>query len=163
RMAVLMQEMFRAVGARVDLEQTDFPTYVQRQESRQFDASMVAMQLDPTPSSIRQSWSSAAARTKDGGNFGAYANPAFDALVDSAITRSHPDAAHAYYRKAYAMLIADAPAIWLFEPMNFAGMQRRIHPTSMRADAWWAHLDQWSIPAAERTARDRIGLAQAKP
>ena len=163
RMAVLMQEMFRAVGARVDLEQTDFPTYVQRQESRQFDASMVAVQLDPTPSSIRQSWSSAAARARDSGNFGSYENPAFDALVDSAVTQTRPDAAHALYRKAYAMLIADAPAIWLFEPMNFAGMQRRIRPKGMRADAWWAQLDQWSIPVAERTARDRVALARNKP
>ena len=163
RMAVLLQEMFRAVGARVDLEQTDFPTYVQRQESRQFDASMVAVQLDPTPSSIRQSWSSAAARARDGGNFGSYENPAFDALVDSAVTQTRPDAAHALYRKAYAILIADAPAIWLFEPMNFAGMQRRIHPKGMRADAWWAQLDQWSIPVAERTARDRVALARNKP
>jgi len=47
--------------------------------------------------------------------------------------------------------------------MNFAGMQRRIHPKGMRADAWWAQLDQWSIPVAERTARDRVALARNKP
>jgi hypothetical protein len=59
------------------------------------------------------------------------------------------------------MLVGDAPAIWLYEPVNFAAVQRRVHPVGLRADAWWANLDRWYIPRAERIARDRIGPASA--
>lgn len=159
RMAVLMQAMFKAVGAQADIEAMDFPTHLQRLESRRFDASMNAAQLDPTPSSIRQSWSSAAMHARDGTNFGSYANARFDALVDSATARLDSAGANALYRRAYETLVADAPAIWLYEPVMFAGVQRRIRTADLRADAWWAHLDQWYIPPRERIARDRLGGA----
>jgi hypothetical protein len=45
--------------------------------------------------------------------------------------------------------------------VNFAAVQRRVHPVGLRADAWWANLDRWYIPRAERIARDRIGPASA--
>ena len=161
RMAVLLQSMLREAGAEVRLEPLDFPTWVQRMTTRHFDASMAGMQLDPAPSGIMQNWSSAAAQVKDGNNFGSYSNPAFDALLDSAVSRTDTAAAHRFYRDAYAMLISDAPAIWLYEPMNFAAVQRRVHPVGLRADAWWANLDRWYIPRAERIARDRIGAGAA--
>jgi len=157
RMAVLLQSMMREAGAEVTLEPLDFPTWVQRMTTRHFDASMAGMQLDPSPSGITQNWSSAAAHVKDGNNFGSYSSAAFDALLDSAASRTDTASANRFYREAYAMLIGDAPAIWLYEPVNFAAVQRRIHPVGLRADAWWANLDRWYIPRAERIARDRIG------
>ncbi len=59
------------------------------------------------------------------------------------------------------MLTDDAPAVWLYELRNFAGVHRRVHAAGMRADAWWADLADWSIPANERIARDQIGLRTA--
>jgi peptide/nickel transport system substrate-binding protein len=158
RAAVIMQEMFKKVGARAEIEQMDFPTHGSRQEERRFDASMNTMTSDGVPSTIRQLWGTAAAR--EGSNYGSYENPRFDALVDSAAKQMDPVKAGAYYRQAYQLLADDAPAIWLFEPLSFAAMQQRIHPVGMRANGWWLNLDKWYIPEAERIARDRIGLAR---
>lgn len=161
RAAVIMQEMFRKVGVRAEIEQMDFPTHGSRQEARRFDASMNTMSSDGVPSTIRQLWSTAA--VKEGSNYGSYENPRFDALVDSAASQMDPEKAGAYYREAYQLLADDAPAIWLFEPLSFAAMQQRIQPEGMRANGWWLNLKDWYIPQGERIARDRVGLSRESP
>ncbi len=157
RAAVIMQEMFRKVGVRADIEQMDPPTHGSRQDAGRFDASMNAMSSDGVPSTIRQLWSTAAAR--GGSNYGSYESPIFDALVDSAASQMDPARAAAYYRRAYQRLVDDAPAIWLYEPLSYAAMQQRIHPVGMRANGWWIDLREWYIPQEQRIARDRVGLS----
>ena len=122
---------------------------------------MNTMASDGVPSTIRQLWSAEA--VNGGSNYGSYNNPRFDALVDSATAQM--DTAHAgkYYRQAYQLLVDDAPAIWLFEPLSFAAMQKRIHPVGMRANGWWLNLHQWYIPESERIPRDRVGLEPERP
>ena len=78
--------------------------------------------------------------------------------MDSALTTTDPGRSKAYFRKAYETIIDDAPAIWLYEARPVAGVHKRIHMTGVRADAWWAGLPDWTIPAGERIDRDRIGL-----
>ena len=145
QMAVLLQDMFKRVGARMDIEHVDFPTMGDREEKHDFDAAFEGMTVDPTPSGIRQEWSTSAARAGGTSNTGYYTNPAFDALIDSAVAASSPKAAIAQYRRAYATLIDDAPAIWLYEGTTTAGMGTNVHPSHMRADMWWVNLADWSI------------------
>lgn len=163
RMAVLLQQMFKTVGAQADIDQMDFPTVGQRLAARRFDAAMNAMVSDGNPATVRQNWSIPAARARDGGNDGGYESPAFDALIDTASAQMDVAKARAYYHRAYQVLVDDAPAIWLYEPISFSAMQKRIHPVGMRADMWWANLDRWYIPASQRIARDRLGFAAARP
>jgi hypothetical protein len=61
----------------------------------------------------------------------------------------------AHFRNAYQTIIDDAPAIWFAEPKRIMAIHKRIHTTGMRADAWWANIADWTIPAGERIARDR--------
>jgi peptide/nickel transport system substrate-binding protein len=152
QMAVLLQDMFKRVGARMDIEHVDFPTMGNRMEKHDFDAAFEGMTIDPTPSGIRQEWSTSAARAGGTSNTGYYSNPVFDALIDSAVAASDARLAIAQYRRAYATLIDDAPAIWLYEGTTIAGMGTNVHPAHMRADMWWVSLADWSIgdgPAAK--------------
>lgn len=160
--AVILQAMFREVGVQADIEAADISTVRQRNESRQFQTLIEAMQSDGNPSSILQGWGIDAAKAKDGGNAGSYENPQFDALVDTAIAQFDPARARAYYFRAYSMLNEDAPAIWLWEPATVAAVQKRIHPVDMRADEWFANMSQWYIPSDERIPRDQIRLAEAQ-
>lgn len=160
--AVILQSMFHEVGVQADVESADIGTVRQRNESRQFQTVIEAMQSDGNPSSILQSWGIDAAKAKDGGNAGSYENPRFDALVDTAIAQFDPARARAYYFRAHSMLNEDAPAIWLWEPATVAAVQKRIHPVDMRADEWFANISQWYIPSDERIARDQIRLAEAQ-
>lgn len=163
QIGVLLQEQLRRVGARVDLEPLEFNLWLQRQSARDFDATIGAMRYDPSPATIRQMWSAASVRDADGSNYSGYASAAFDALVDSASSTYDPAASHDYYRRAYETIVQDAPAVWLYETVNYTAHHRRIHPVGLRADAWWARISEWSIPAAERIPRDRVGLVARVP
>jgi hypothetical protein len=51
------------------------------------------------------------------------------------------------YRRAYRILVEDAPAMWIYELRNVQGASKRIHPVGMRPDAWWADLADWTVDA----------------
>ena len=159
--ATLIQEQLRGVGVKVAVEQLDFAAFSERLQKGTFDAAVHLYSMDPSPAGVRQMWSTAALRANRGMNVGSYSNPAFDAAADSAAQSFEPARARAHYRRAYETIVADAPAVWLYEARPVAGVHRRVRVVGMRADAWWAGLADWSIPAAERIDRDRIGLRTA--
>jgi peptide/nickel transport system substrate-binding protein len=162
RMSVLLQQMFAKIGVLAELQQLELNLFQQRVHEGSFDAVINSIYLDPSPGSIRQTWGTQASRARGGDNLGSYENPVFDALVDSAVSAADPERSQAFYRRAYRTIIADAPAIWLYELAGTAGINERIHPAGIRADGWWYDLGDWYIPEEQRTARDRIGLAQAQ-
>ncbi len=158
RLAVLLQEQLRNVGARVTIQPLDLAAFGDRERARTFDAVVGGWHTDPSPVSIRQTWGTAGARSAAGSNFGSYVSPAFDAQVDSALFTSDPARARPHWLRAYQTIVDDAPAVWLFEPRLVAGVHRRVRVVGLRADGWWTRLADWSIPARERISRDRVGL-----
>lgn len=160
QMAVLIQEQLRQAGVKATIETLDFPALMQRQSDRDFDTMLWAWQLTPSPSGLRQTWTSASARAKSGSNFGSYENPQFDALVDSALAESNPERSMQLFARAYNVIIDDAPAIWLYEPETVIGIHRRIQTTRMRPDAWWLSIGDWTIPPGDRIPRDRVPAGQ---
>ena len=160
--ALLMQSQMKDVGAQVEVEQLEFNAFLERMRGRRFDMYIGLFNSDPSPSAIRQSWSSAGARP-DGSNAGSWRNAAFDALLDSAAMQPTAASMKSYYARAYRIAVEDAPAIWLYEPMFVAALDRRIQVTGVRPDAWWAGLPEWTIPPDRRIDRDRIGLRPGTP
>jgi peptide/nickel transport system substrate-binding protein len=159
--AVLLQDAFRRVGASARLDETDFATYVAKQGSHNFDTEMVVYLTDPSPTGFKQSWSTAGI-ARDGSNFPAYSNPTVDALLDSASNAFDPARTKSYARRAFEIIIDDAPGIWLYQPPTVAGLHKRIRTTRARTDGYWSGLADWWIPAGERTSRDQIGLRAAQ-
>jgi peptide/nickel transport system substrate-binding protein len=155
--SVLLQDAFRRVGAKADIDEVDFAGLMMKQSDRSFDTELALYGTDPSVSGFKQSWSSAGLG-KDGSNYPSYSNPTVDALLDSATNTFDPARTRAYARRAFEIIIEDAPGIWLYEPPTFAGIHTRIRTTPMRADAYWSGMADWWIPASQRTARDQIGL-----
>jgi peptide/nickel transport system substrate-binding protein len=159
RMAVLIQEQLRQAGVKVDVQQGDFRTVLDKMRSRTFDVIIGAWQTQPSPGAVRQSWGTAGSRARDGSNYGSYENPVFDAYIDSALASSDLPARRALFTKAYRVIIEDAPAIWLAEPTPTFGYHSRLQVVRMRPDAWWAHIGEWSIPEDKRIPRDNLPAA----
>ncbi len=155
--AVLIQDALRRVGAAVRIDESDFPSFTAGQLARTHDAEMGSYNPDPSVSALRQSWATAGIGG-DGQNYGSYSNPVVDALIDSAMTSFDAARTEDFAHRAFNRIIQDAPAVWLYENPSMAGVARRIHTTRIRADGYWSGLADWFIPAAERTARDRLGL-----
>jgi peptide/nickel transport system substrate-binding protein len=93
---------------------------------------------------VREEWASSEIR-KGGYNATSYSNPAFDAVVDSAVREMDPARSAALYQRAYRILTDDAAAMWIYELRNVHGVSPRITPVGIRADAWWADLADWSV------------------
>jgi len=161
KIAVLMQDEFKRVGVKVDILSVEPNVFERQQYAHSFDAAIETWLADPSPGGVRESWGSDAAHTEGSKNYGDYASSIFDSRVDSALGAPSRSAARVLYSRAFQTLIADAPAIWLFEPRNMVGIERRIHAAPLRADAWWAHLADWYVPADEQIARDHADAAQA--
>lgn len=164
RLAVLLQEQLRQAGAKVDVEQLDFPVLLERLRKRGFDAYIGQWNIQPSPGSVRGSWGTGGSRSTSGTNYGAYESPVFDANVDSALASFDQAARRAYFTKAYQTIIEDAPAIWLAELMPTVGYHSRLELAPLRSDAWWAHIADWWIPADKRIPRDNApGAASTAP
>ena len=159
QIAVVLQDMFKSVGAAIEIERVDFPTLGARQVAHDYDMTFEGMILDPTPSGIRQEWSTMAAKAGGVPNSGYYSNPAFDATVDSAVAAMDPKVGIAMYRRAYAIIGNDAPGIWLYQAPTMAGMSTNVHPAPMRADMWWVHLNEWTIDGGAGPKGATVALA----
>jgi peptide/nickel transport system substrate-binding protein len=154
--AVLLQAQFKKIGAEVKIQQLEPNAFVRAESSHDFDAVMQTWHMDANPASIVQIWGSVAAHDSAGTNYGGYSDPKFDRQMDSALAATQLSDAQPLFKQAYQTIVNDAPAIWLYELKGAVGVNHRIHITTIRPDAWWIHLASWSIPAADRIARDRI-------
>ena len=144
KLAVLLQEQWRRAGVAMRIESIEANTFGERLDDRKFDAVLNAWHIDPTPSSVREEWASSEIK-KGGYNATSYSNPAFDAVVDSAVKEMDPARSAALYQRAYRILTDDAAAMWIYELRNVHGVSPRINPVGIRADAWWADLADWSV------------------
>lgn len=147
RYAILLQNQWKQVGADVRLETLELNTFGARLEKKNFDALLNAWHIDPDPAAVREEWTSS--QTGPGGfNIVSYGNAAFDATVDSAAREFDPARSVPLYRRAYRILVDDAPAVWLYEPRGVFGVGPRIQVFGIRPDAWWANIADWSVTAA---------------
>jgi peptide/nickel transport system substrate-binding protein len=154
RMGPLVQEQLRRMGIRVALENLEPSTVGDLQTRGAFDASLDAWVMPSSQDGMRLAWGTSGIGS-NGGNYGSYSNPRFDALLDSALWAT-PGEARAKFTAAYAVINDDAPAVWLYEPLKILGIHGRVQTTPMRPDAWWFGLADWSIRPSERILRDRL-------
>ncbi len=59
------------------------------------------------------------------------------------------------------MIIDDAPAVWLYEPLTVIGIHRRFDMPALRAGGWWLDIPRWSVRPGEQIKRDREVPASA--
>jgi peptide/nickel transport system substrate-binding protein len=142
--ATLLQAQYHKFGVTVTVEPLEVNAFVQRLTHGEFDAVLNAWHSDPSPAAVLQAWGSDAL-PPSGANFAGYQSGTFDALVDSASRSFDPARARSYYGRAYQVINTDAPAVWLYEATNESGVNRRVHVTGTRADAWWAALADWTV------------------
>lgn len=154
--AVLLQAELKAVGVDLRILPLEFNLFQRRTAAGDFDASFFSLTLDPTPSSLRQFWSSASV---GGDNVGGYASPAFDSILAEAVAAPSRAAAAPLWAAALDRLNDDVPAIFLYAPRNNAAVHRRFDGVSIRPDSWLATVAAWSVPPDRRLPRDRAGLA----
>jgi peptide/nickel transport system substrate-binding protein len=144
---VLVQSQLAKVGVAVTVTPIEIGLFASRLEKGDFDAALNMWRESASPAGMRAVWGSPKGRDI-GANYGRYANASFDALVDSASASFNAAERRALFTRAHQLIVDDAPAVWLYEPRNFAAINRRIEPVGMRVDAWWASLPDWRVTGA---------------
>jgi peptide/nickel transport system substrate-binding protein len=158
QMAVVIQEQLRKVGVEVVVDVMEPAALFPRLTQGKFDAFIHLWQNDPSPSSIIEAFGGRDLERSS--NYGWYVSATVDSLALSAAREIDMGRARALYREMYETINADAPAVFLWEPRNFALLHARIEPSAMRGDAWWAGLSRWRVLAGQKIGRDQIASAK---
>lgn len=155
RMAQVVQEQLKPLGIEVTITPYDFETTFQRARQGTFDAVFGSYGGDPSPVSIAEVWSSAGIGSF---NYGHYVRPEVERLIIRARQAPTPQAARPLWQDVISEIVQDAPAIFLVEPVMFAGVHRRFENVRFRPDQAMAYLWQWRVPDEQIIMRDRYGV-----
>ena len=140
--AVMLQERWRLLGAKVSVTAVDFPVFQERIRKGQFDSYIGAYLDQPSARGLADGW------TRQGWgalNYGRYENPAFDSILARAERIPQPEAARALYREALDTLNADAPAIFLYAPSSVAAIRRTLHGVRLNPYSWISEIPEWRV------------------
>lgn len=142
-LAQMLQEMWRKAGVRAVITSVDMPVFQQRLRTGMFDSYIGAWLDEPSPRGLADQWTVAGIGNL---NYGKYRSARFDSLFRrAASTRSSAAEAQRAWREAIDTLNADAPAIWLYTPMNAAGVARRIDGFTINPYSWLSSLPAWRL------------------
>jgi len=145
-LAQIVQEQWRSIGVSATISSVDFPVFQERLRTGRFESFVGAWLDEPSPRGLADQWTSAGV---GGLNYGKYRNPGFDALVTRALTTAG-DASQARraWRAALDTLNADAPAIWLYTPVNVAAVSSRVEGVRINPYSWLTGLTEWRLGPA---------------
>jgi len=147
--ATQVQEQWKRIGVRVELVRLDGPVWAERRGKGEFDIDFSSATLDPSPSGLVQSWSCAG---RGGSNIAQYCNVQVDSLIDRAIAgRGNP---RNTWRDVIRLINEDAPAVFVYAPVNAMALHRRYTDVSIRPESWWSSLWRWRVKPGERLPRD---------
>ncbi len=142
RIAETLQEQWRLAGVTVTVTAVDFPVFQQRLGAGKFDSYIGAWLDEPSPRGLGDQWTSAGIGVL---NYGGYKSPVFDQLFAKAVAATDVPTARAAWRAAFDTLNADAPALFLYAPVNAAAVARRIEGFEVDPYSWLSGLSGWSL------------------
>ena len=146
-LAVAIQERWARLGVTASVTAVDFPVFQERLAQGRFDTFIGSWLDEPHPRSLSEQWTRAGHGQL---NYGHYANPVFDSLFHSALASTDTAITRVRWREAMDTLNQDAPAIWLFTPVNIAVADSRVHLTAFRPFAWLYDLPSWRLDPPSR-------------
>ena len=139
-LAQVLQQAWTPLGVEVTITAVDFPVFNERLAGGAFDSYIGAWLDEPSPRGLADQW------TRGGWgklNYGRYDDAAFDRLFARAILAGDTVSAGPLYRAAMDTLNADAPALFLYAPMQTAGASRRISGVSIDPYSWLSGVSGW--------------------
>lgn len=147
QLAVALQETWRQAGARVTVTAVDFPVFLERIAAGRFDSYIGAYLDEPSPRGLADQWSRAGFGVL---NHGRYASTTFDSLLASAGQSADTTAARRLYHQALTTLNADAPAIFLYTPLQAAAISRQLDNATIDPYSWLGTLPEWKTVGGRR-------------
>jgi peptide/nickel transport system substrate-binding protein len=150
--ALQVQQMWRAVGAKVELDRIEGSVIRGRVFGGQFDVWINVAVQDPTPTSLVQSWSCQSAHHLPTTNFAGWCDSTFDRLVGVASSARDQPAA---WRAVLSRMASQHPAIFIAAPSSIVAVHRRYDNVIIWPSRAWLSLWQWRVRPEAALPRDR--------
>jgi peptide/nickel transport system substrate-binding protein len=139
KLGVLIQEQLRQVGMALELQQLEFPLWIERRTSGRFDIDFAGTVQDPSPSGLTQAW------TCGGGtNVAKYCDSRVDSLLDVAVRGRAKGNPGGPWFAALRQIEDDAPATFLYAPFYVYAVRRHYRNVSIMPASSWMLLREWS-------------------
>jgi peptide/nickel transport system substrate-binding protein len=139
QMALLAQEQLRQIGVDLQLQQLEFPLWIERRTAGKFDIDFAGTVQDPSPSGLSQAWSCAG-----GANVAKYCNPRVDSLLEQAVLHVAKGNPAEPWIAVLRQIEADAPAAFLYAPYYVYAVKRRFRNVTITPASSWQLLRAWS-------------------
>jgi ABC-type transport system substrate-binding protein len=137
-MGLLVQEQLRGIGIRIELQQLEFPVWLERRAAGDFDMDFSGVSQDASPSGLTQAWT-----CTGGSNVAGYCNRRVDSLMEEAILgKENPSE---IWHEALRQIEEDAPATFLYAPTFVYAVSKRYQDVTINPQSSWATLRKWSV------------------
>lgn len=137
QMALLIQEQLRQIGVKIDLQQFEFPVWMEHRTGGNFDIDFTSVSQDPSPSGLTQAWT-----CTGGSNVARYCDPRVDSLIERAVL-GRGDVAQTWVA-ALRQIEADAPATFLYALTFVYAVKRHFRNVAISPVSSWLLLREWS-------------------
>lgn len=148
QMAALIQEQLRRIGVQIEIQQLEFPIYIERRSAGDFDVDFSAVNQDPSPSGLTQSWT-----CTGGNNIAGYCNRGVDSLMEQAV-RGRGDPGERWI-EALKQIEEDAAATFLYAPAFMYAVNRRFRGVTISPQSSWLTLRKWSVTPVPVSGRSK--------
>lgn len=148
QMGLLIQEQLRRIGVQIEIQQLEFPIYLERRAAGDFDVDFSAVNQDPSPSGLTQSWG-----CTGGNNVAGYCDRGVDSLMERAV-RGRGDPGETWI-EALRKIEEDAAATFLYAPAFMYAVSRRFRGVTITPYSAWLTLRKWSVSPVPVAGRSR--------
>jgi peptide/nickel transport system substrate-binding protein len=145
-MALLVQEQLRRIGIQIELQQLEFPVWLERRSAGDFDVDFSGTSQDASPSGLTQAWT-----CTGGANVAGYCDRRVDSLMGEAIL-GRGDPAETWH-EALQQIEEDAPATFLYAPTFVYAVRKRYKGVTISPQSSWVTLRKWSVSPASVSDR----------
>ena len=142
QLATIMQESLKNVGIKMSIRKLEWAVFIQKIQSRDFDACTLGWSLG-WESDPYQVWHSSQA--KSGSNFVGFVNPEADRIIEMARREFDPEKRHKLYHRFHKILHIEQPYTFLFTMKALVAVSKRfqnvnVYPMGLNPREWWVPL-----------------------
>ena len=138
--ALMIQEQLRRVGIEVVPRTVELNTLVAQLGRHEFDATILGYSID---TSLDISYAFHSRSIRDGYNYGGYANPEVDRLLDEVRLQTDPQQAKQRLVRAQEILHAEQPYTFLWENQRLDAASSRLRDPRPNALSAFFHIREW--------------------
>ena len=142
RYATILKEDLKKVGILMDISRLEWAAFMDRLNTRKFDAVSLAWSI-PLEGDPYQVWHSSQVEVKGSSNFISFSNERADELMEAARVEFDPEKRNALYHEFQNILDDEQPYTFLFNTPNLVAVSKRF--TNVKIHRLGLDLLEWKI------------------